>query len=102
LSMDVPRAGQQLLVGSDVRLHGVVVGHVESIRLVDRQARITLKIESRYRVPASADAVVSLKTLLGAKYIDLRVPSVSGPYLAAGATIRSAQVGPELEDALQD
>ena len=102
VSMGLPRAGQQLQVGSDVRMHGVVVGHVQEIQLVDRQARITLRIESRYRIPASVDAVVSLKTLLGAKFVDLRVPAFGGPFLAAGATIRSAQVGPELEDALQD
>jgi len=102
VSLDLPRAGQQLETGSDVRMRGVVVGHVEAIQLVNRQVRITLKIDRRYRIPASVDAVVSLKTLLGAKFVDLRVPSFGGPFLADGATIRSAQVGPELEDALQD
>jgi phospholipid/cholesterol/gamma-HCH transport system substrate-binding protein len=100
--MDLPRAGQQLEVGSDVRMRGVVVGRVDQIQLVDRQVRIVLKIDRRYRIPATADAVVSLKTLLGAKFVDLRVSSFGGPFLAEGARIRSAQVGPELEDALQD
>jgi virulence factor Mce-like protein len=102
ISVDLPRAGQQLEVGSDVRMHGVVVGHVQSIKLLGRQVRLTLKIDRRFRVPASAQAVVSLKTLLGAKFVDLQVPSFAGPYLAAGARVRSARVGPELEDALQD
>src|SRR5439155_8784530 len=59
-------------------------------------------LDQRYRVPDTADAVVSLKTLLGAKFVDLRFPTYTGPFLADGARIRSAQVGPELEDALQD
>jgi virulence factor Mce-like protein len=102
VSMDLPRAGQQLEVGSDVRMRGVVVGHVDRIQLADRGVRITLKLDQRYRVPDSADAVVSLKTLLGAKFVDLRFPAYGGPFLVNGARIRSAQVGPELEDALQD
>jgi virulence factor Mce-like protein len=102
VSMDLPRAGQQLEVGSDVRMRGVVVGHVDRIQLEGRGVRITLKIDRQYRVPDTADAVVSLKTLLGAKFVDLRFPTYGGPFLADGARIRSAHVGPELEDALQD
>ena len=102
LSMDLPRAGQQLEPGSDVRMHGVVVGRVDRIQLLNQHVRITLKLDLRYHVPADTDAVVSLKTLLGAKFVDLRFPSYSGPFLADGARIHTAQVGPELEDALQD
>src|SRR5437867_8332093 len=69
LSVDVPRAGQQLQVGSDVRMHGVRVGEVSHIRLVDpRTVRLTLRMSRQYRVPASAQAVITLKTLLGAKF----------------------------------
>jgi phospholipid/cholesterol/gamma-HCH transport system substrate-binding protein len=102
LVVDLPRAGQQLEVGSDVRMRGVVVGHVDRIDLLDRKVRVMLKLDQRYRVPSTTDAVVSLKTLLGAKFVDLRFPTYAGPFLADGARIRSAQVGPELEDALQD
>lgn len=102
LTVDLPRAGQQMHLGSDVRVRGVPVGTVSRIELVDGRARLTLKMKEQYRVPAAAEAVVALKTLLGAKYVDLRFDRYAGPFLADGARISSAHVGPELEDALAD
>jgi len=102
LTVDLPRAGQQMHLGSDVRVRGVPVGTVSRIELVGSRARLTLKMKDQYRVPASAEAVVALKTLLGAKYVDLRVGRFTGPYLADGGRISTAHVGPELEDALAD
>jgi virulence factor Mce-like protein len=98
----LPRAGQELEVGSDVRMRGVVVGRVSDIELADRSVRLTLQIDHQYKVPASAEAVVSLKTLLGAKFIDLRFASYAAPFLADGGRVRAGVVGPELEDALAD
>ena len=80
-------------VGTDVRMRGVVVGHVDRMQLVDRRVRFTLKMDRQYRVPASAVAAVTLKTLLGAKYVDLRFPAYRGPFLPDGGRIRAAQVG---------
>ena len=42
VKVDIPRAGQLLRVGTDVREHGVVVGKVSQIELVNRQAQLTL------------------------------------------------------------
>ena len=103
LTMRLPRAGQQLQEGSDVRLRGVVIGKVDDIQLEDRDVRLTLKILSDYRVPEDAQAYITLKTLLGAKFVDLRVPgSFGGPWLQSGAVITNTHIGPELEDALAD
>ena len=102
LSMNLPRAGQQVQQGSDVRLRGVVIGHVEGIQLAGRHVRLTLQIDRQYQVPESASATIDLKTLLGAKFVDLRAPAFHGPFLTDGATIRHTHIGPELEDALAD
>jgi len=51
-------------------------------------------------VPSTAEAFVDLKTLLGAKFVDLRSPAYRGPFLADGAQVREGTVGPELEDVL--
>lgn len=103
VGVDLPRAGQQVLRGSDVRIRGVRVGKVVDIDLVDRRARLTLQIDDRYEVPRSTEAVVSLKTFLGSKFIDLRFdPGDTGDALADGDVIENAAVGAELEDALDD
>jgi len=103
VTVDLPRAGQQVQRGSDVRIRGVNVGKVVDIDLVDRSARLTLQIEDRYDVPKSSEAVVTLKTFLGSKFVDLRFdPDDSGETLADGDAIERAAVGAELEDALDD
>ncbi|MGH2698800.1 MAG: MlaD family protein, partial [Actinomycetota bacterium] len=87
----------------DVRVKGVEVGKISKIDLIARRARLQLKIDKRYQIPRDAEAVVSLKTPLGAKYVDLRFPAGSdGPFLANGDVIDDAHIGPELEDLLAD
>jgi phospholipid/cholesterol/gamma-HCH transport system substrate-binding protein len=101
VTADLPRAGQLMRVGADVRQSGVVIGKVSAMELVDRHVRLTLQIEPEYRVPADADAVVDLKTLLGDKYVDLRFDTYTGPWLQDRDRI-TGYVGPELEDVLQE
>jgi virulence factor Mce-like protein len=100
VTSDMPRASQLLRVGSDVRMSGVVIGSVSRIDLVGRHVRLTLEIEPRHRVPASSEAVVELKTLLGDKFIDLRYDAYAPPFLEDGDSV-PGQVGPELEEVLE-
>jgi virulence factor Mce-like protein len=103
VTADLDRAGQQLKINADVRVRGVQVGKVSGVELVDRHARLTLEIEDDFQIPQAADAVISLKTPLGAKYVDLQFdPTAGGPYLADGDKVASARIGPELEDLLDD
>jgi len=103
VAVDIGRAGQQMKPGLDVRVKGVEVGEIASIDLVERRARLQLKIDEKYEIPQDVEAVVSLKTPLGAKYVDLRFPAGSqGPFLADGDVIEDAHIGPELEDLLAD
>lgn len=103
VTAELDRAGQQMKRGLDVRTRGVVVGEVSGIELVDRRAQLTLRIHDKYRVPSDAQAVISLKTPLGAKYVDLRFdPNSTAPPLADGDRVADARIGPELEDLLDD
>ena len=100
VSVDVPRIGQLMREGADVRERGVIIGNVSKIELVGHEARLTLRIHQEFRVPSSARAVISLKTLLGDKFVDLRFEDYAPPYLQDGASI-TGTVGPELEDVVQ-
>ncbi len=97
------RAGQQVQLGTDVRVRGVNIGKVSDIALVDRRAQLTLQIEAEHKIASDAEAVISLKTFLGSKYIDLQFdPSSTAAPLEDGDELAMTHVGPELEDALDD
>ena len=103
LTTDLERAGQGLVIDSDVRMRGVEIGKVVAVELVDHQARVRMQIDQHRKVPEDVTAVVSLKTPLGAKYVDLQFDGpLQGPFLADGAAIEDTHVGPELEDLLDD
>ena len=100
VTVDAPRAGQLMRIGADVRESGVLIGTVSNIELVERRVRLTLQIQPQYPIPESAEAFVTLKTLLGDKFVDIRFDEWSEPFLEDGDTI-AGHVGAELEDAVQ-
>jgi virulence factor Mce-like protein len=97
-------AGQGLLPGSDVKVRGVNIGQVRSIRLVDGDALIKLRIKDGERIPTDASAVIRPKTLFGEKFVDVDPGPAeeSGPFLAAGGEIVNTLGGYELEQVLTD
>jgi phospholipid/cholesterol/gamma-HCH transport system substrate-binding protein len=97
-------AGQGLLPGSDVKVRGVNIGEVRSIRLVDGAALVTLRIKDGERVPEEASAVIRPKTLFGEKFVDVDPGPAeeSGPFLADGDEIANTLGGFELETVLSD
>jgi virulence factor Mce-like protein len=100
VKVDLPRAGQLVRAGTDVRERGVVVGSVSDIQLVGDHALLTLRIDQLYHVPQDAHAFVDLKTLLGDKYVDLQSSTFGAPWLTNDATIQGT-IGPELESVVQ-
>lgn len=80
-----------LLVGNDVRVDGVKVGEITRIRLVDRQAEVTMSLSSA-AYPLHTDARVTIRpvSLLGERYVDLQRGSVSKPTLADGTVLSTA------------
>lgn len=97
-------AGQGLLSGSDVKIRGVNVGEVSSIRLVDNRALVRMRIEDGTQIPETAQAVIRPKTLFGEKFVDV-LPGedeLTGPYLDDGDEIVDTLGGFELEQVLSD
>lgn len=86
-----------LVVGAPVRLAGVDIGIVQSIRfekdLRERQVHVQLGIDSRYLPRIRQDSVAHLdsKGLLGDMIINLSVGSAEQPPLKDGDLIRSQE-----------
>ena len=97
-------AGQGLLPGADVKVRGVNVGEVESVKLEDLKARVTLAIDTGQMIPKDAKATIRPKTLFGEKFVDLEPGDREGegPYLQDGDVIKETLGGFELERVLAD
>jgi len=82
---------------SDVRISGVTVGHVISLKL-DKQTGNTnaeLELSSKYApIRANTHAIIRQKTLLGETYVELNPQAQVGPPLADGGTLPAAQIEP--------
>lgn len=86
-----------LVVGAAVRLAGVDVGQVDSIRFdadpKEKKVRVTLSVERRYldRIRTDSLARLSSKGLLGDMIINLSVGSAEAAPLRDGATLRAQE-----------
>ncbi|WP_269085900.1 virulence factor Mce family protein [Mycolicibacterium elephantis] len=76
-----------LFAGDHVWIRGVSVGKVEKIEPQPEQAKVTFSIDSKYRVPADAKAVILSPQLVTGRAIQLVPPYRGGPTLADGAVI---------------
>ena len=104
---DFAAAGQGLVEGSDVKVRGLDVGHVEAIELRDGRALVTMFIDDGFDIPSrSSSFTIRPKTLFGEKFVDVAPgpEETSGPYLADGDEVpRFFDEGqPMPEDVLRD
>ncbi len=81
-----------------VRSAGVVVGRVESIVFDDKsyQAKVALRMETRYVFPKDSSLKILTSGLLGEQYLGIE-PGADSENLAAGETIVSTQSAVVLE-----
>jgi phospholipid/cholesterol/gamma-HCH transport system substrate-binding protein len=86
-------------VGDTVRVAGVRVGKVESIRLEGNQGRVTFSVDHRVTLYEDAAASVETYGLLGDRYVDVDPGHSKLPRVEPGDEIHSA-VSPEELDAL--
>ncbi|MFC4913404.1 MlaD family protein [Actinomadura gamaensis] len=83
------RAGQGLDSRSDVKVRGVTVGNVDSVKLTgDGRVRVRLRVDRGVRVPRGAEARIDPVSIFGPKEISLDFAGAGdGPYLADGDAI---------------
>ncbi len=90
VTLDADHVGNQLSPTSDVKLRGIVVGEVRSVRSSGDGARVrlALKPDAAALVPANVAARLLPKTLFGERYVALVIPPgpAAGP-IQAGAVI---------------
>ncbi|RHW22827.1 MCE family protein [Nocardioides immobilis] len=98
-----PRAGLVMDPGNKVKLHGVEIGRVGSVELVDGRARLVLEIDrDKFEgIPVGVRADIRSTTIFGAKYVELVPPrpntgTDAGGDLREGATIHTLGVTTEV------
>ena len=76
-----------LFRGDDVRILGVTVGRIDNIEPEPSRAKVTFWVDSRYKVPAEAKAVIMSPSLVTARTIQLVPAYTDGSTMADGAVI---------------
>lgn len=83
--------------GSDVRILGVKVGTVDSVRPAGGLVRVVMSVNGNVPVPASADAVVVVPSIVADRYIQITPAYSGGPRLASGAQIPASRTATPVE-----
>ena len=73
--------------GSDVRVLGVRVGTVASVKPEGRTVRVELRYDAKQRIPAGALAVIVPPSIVSDRYVQLTPAYSGGPALADGADL---------------
>ncbi|MFJ2667482.1 MCE family protein [Nocardia fluminea] len=98
------RAGLLMGPGSDVKVHGVVVGRVSAVESEGGRAKLTLDLNPAQarRIPDNVGAQIAPTTLFGRKFVTLAWPQQpSTAVLRAGSVIDGAQSPIEVNDVFQ-
>ncbi|GGP33756.1 MCE family protein [Streptomyces calvus] len=77
--------------GSDLRVLGVRVGEVESVRPQGTTVRVGLLLDEGVKVPEGARAVVVAPSVVADRYVQLTPAHSKGPALADGAVLPASR-----------
>jgi len=87
-----------LLTGDDVRIAGVKVGQVRSIKVVDNTvAEVTFTVDDSIPLATSVRAKIRYRNLVGQRYLALSEGPGGGQTLTAGGLIPLGQTTPALD-----
>lgn len=92
----------RLKAGEDVRIAGVPVGSVQSVKLQDdNTVDVTFDVDKRYQLYTSSRALIRYENLVGDRYMEITAGPGDLAKLAPGGTIVQANTQPALDlDAL--
>ncbi|GAA0282056.1 MCE family protein [Actinomadura nitritigenes] len=83
--------------GSDVRVLGVKVGTVNSVRAEGTQVKAEMTVDHGIDVPAGANVVAIAPSLVADRYVQLTPAYTGGPKMATGAVIPVARTATPVE-----
>ncbi|OLB77065.1 MAG: hypothetical protein AUI14_17080 [Actinobacteria bacterium 13_2_20CM_2_71_6] len=83
--------------GSDVRVLGVRVGDVVSVRPEGRTVRVELRYDARYPIPADAIAAIIPPSVVSDRYVQLAPGYAGGAVLPDGADLPTQRTAVPLE-----
>lgn len=101
LTADFGHSAQGLDDQSDVKVRGINVGKVSSVKLTqDGHVRVRIRLDRGIKAPVTSSAAIEPLSIFGPKFIDLRpgADEGAGPYLADGAAIAQTQDLQDLTD----
>lgn len=75
-----------LLINDNVKVAGVVVGKVTSIKVVEGRARVTFRVKSSMKLPSDTSAAIRWRNLLGQRYLYL-YPGAASTTLQSGGNV---------------
>jgi phospholipid/cholesterol/gamma-HCH transport system substrate-binding protein len=96
LTASFPRT-VSLYEGSDVRILGVPVGRVESVKPSGTDVTVKMWYDAKYKVPADAEAVIITPAIVGDRFVQLTPVYTEGPVMADGATLSTDSTSTPLE-----
>ena len=79
-----------MLPADNVKIAGVVVGKVKSIKVVDGRARVTFKVHKNVKLPSDTSAAVRWRNLLGQRYLYL-YPGSASTVLRGGDAVKQTR-----------
>lgn len=89
VSFAPPVTGNQLVPGSDVKVRGLIVGSVKTVKTKGEGTEIKLAIEpdKAKLIPRNSTAAILPKTLFGEQYVAIQLPSTPSGHIRSGDTI---------------
>jgi phospholipid/cholesterol/gamma-HCH transport system substrate-binding protein len=86
---------------ASVQIAGVEIGRVESIKLKDGKALVTLRIDPAIRLEKNTSAAIKTHGVLGDKYIELTPGTKDQAYITPGGEITLTEKNADLDRLLQ-
>ena len=90
-----------LKAGVVVQVAGIPVGRVESIELVNDQARVIMSIRQEVKLPDDSRALIRTQGVLGDKYIEIAPGREDGHPLTQGDRIADTQAAADLSELME-